>query len=154
MKKSSRVHITVLKIIFCHIYFSFLKVEIKWVNSRPLLYPNTGFPCGSAGKESAYHAGDLGSIPGLGRSPGEGKGYPLQYSGLEDSMECIVHGVTKTWTWLSDFHFVSQHSNFRSTLKFIMLCIVFLNLLHFEIYLNNTIALHSFSFAWLESYTL
>ena len=44
---------------------------------------NLGFPCGSAGKESAYNAGDLGSIPGLGRSHGEGKGYPLQYSGLE-----------------------------------------------------------------------
>ena len=46
--------------------------------------------------------GDLGSIPGLGRSPGEGKGYPLQYSGLENPMECIVHGVTK-----SEFHFTS-----------------------------------------------
>ena len=48
-----------------------------------------GFPCGSAGKESACNAGDLGSIPGLGRSPGEGKGYPLQYSGLENSMDCV-----------------------------------------------------------------
>ena len=57
-----------------------------------------GFPCGSAGKESACNAGDLGSIPGLGRSPGEGKGYPLQYSGLENSMNCIVHGVTKNQT--------------------------------------------------------
>ena len=57
-----------------------------------------GFPCGSAGKESACNAGDLGLIPGLGRSPGEGKGYPLQYSGLEKSMDCIVHGVTKSWT--------------------------------------------------------
>ena len=47
------------------------------------------------GKESAYHVGDLGSIPGLGRSPGEGKGYPLQYSGLENSMDCIVCGVTE-----------------------------------------------------------
>ena len=47
-------------------------------------------PCGSAGKESAYNAGDLGLIPGLGRSPGEGKGDPLQYSGLENSMDCIV----------------------------------------------------------------
>ena len=46
----------------------------------------------------------LGSIPGLGRSPGEGKGYPLQYSGLENSMDCIVHGVTKSRTWLSNFH--------------------------------------------------
>ena len=54
-----------------------------------------GFPGGSAGKESACNAGDLGLISGLGRSPGEGNGYPLQYSGLEDSMDCIVHGVTR-----------------------------------------------------------
>ena len=64
-----------------------------------------GFPCGSAGKESACNEGNLGSIPGLGRSPGEGKGYPFQYSGLESSTVCIVHGVAKSWTWLSDFHF-------------------------------------------------
>ena len=57
-----------------------------------------GFPCGSTGKESSHNAGDLGLIPGLGRSPGEGKGYPLQYSGLENSMACIVHGVTKSRT--------------------------------------------------------
>ena len=57
-----------------------------------------GFPCGSAGKESACNAGDMGLIPGLERSPGEEKGYPLQYSGLENSMECIVHGVTKSRT--------------------------------------------------------
>ena len=57
-----------------------------------------GFPCGSAGKESACNVGDLGSIPGLGKSPGEGKGYPLQYSGLENSMDHIVHGVSKSWT--------------------------------------------------------
>jgi len=55
-------------------------------------------PCGSAGKESACNEGDLGLIPGLGRSPGEGKGYPLQYSGLENSMDYIVHGVTKGQT--------------------------------------------------------
>ena len=66
-----------------------------------------GFPCGSAGKESTCNVGDLGSIPGSGRSPGEGKGYPLQYSGLEDSMNCIVLGVTKSQTRLSDFHFLS-----------------------------------------------
>ena len=47
----------------------------------------------------------LHSIPELGRSPGEGKGYPLQYSGLENSMDRIVHGVAKSWTQLSDFHF-------------------------------------------------
>ena len=51
---------------------------------------------GLAGKESAYNVGYLGSIPGLGRSPGEGKGYPLQYSGLENSMDCVVHGVSKS----------------------------------------------------------
>ena len=62
------------------------------------------FPCGSAGKESARNAGDLGLIPGLRRSPGEGNDYPLQYSGLENSMAYTVHGVTKSWTQLSDFH--------------------------------------------------
>ena len=68
------------------------------------LQPQPGFPCGSAGKESTCNAGDMGSIPGLGRSPREGKGYPLQYSDLENSMDCIVHGVTKSQTRLSDFH--------------------------------------------------
>ena len=64
--------------------------------------------CGSAGKESACNVGDLDSIPGLGRSPGEGKGYPLQYSGLENSMDCVVHGVAKSQTRLSDFDFTSN----------------------------------------------
>ena len=64
-----------------------------------------GFPCGSAGKESACNEGDVGSISGLGRSSGEGKGYPLQYSDLENSMDCIVHGVAKSQTQLSNFHF-------------------------------------------------
>ena len=68
-----------------------------------------GFPDSSVGKESAQNAGDLGSIPGLGRIPGEGKDYPLQYSGLESSMECIVHGVTKSWTGQSDFHFTNNN---------------------------------------------
>ena len=67
------------------------------------------FPGGSDGKESSCNAGNLGLIPRLGRSPGEGNGYPLQYSGLENSMDrgawwAIVHGVAKSWTWLSDFH--------------------------------------------------
>ena len=57
-----------------------------------------GFPDSSVGKESVCNAGDPGSIPGLGRSPGEGEGYPLQYSGLENSMDCIVHGITKSRT--------------------------------------------------------
>ena len=64
-----------------------------------------GFLCGSAGKESTCNVRDLGSIPGLGRSPGEGKGYLFQYCGLENSMEYIVHGVTKSRTQLSNFHF-------------------------------------------------
>ena len=60
-----------------------------------------------AGKESACNAGNLGLIPGLGRSPGEGKGSPLQYSGLENSMDYIIHGVAKSRTQLRDFHFTS-----------------------------------------------
>ena len=63
-----------------------------------------GFPHGSAGKESAYNAGDLGSVPGLGRSSREEKGHPLQYSGLENSMDCIVMG-SQSRTRLSDFNF-------------------------------------------------
>ena len=55
-----------------------------------------GFPCGSADKESAYNAGDLGSIPGLGRSPEEGKGYSLQHFGLHNSMDCIVYRQNST----------------------------------------------------------
>ena len=67
-----------------------------------------GFLCGSAGKESACNAGDLDSIPGLGRSPSEGKGYLHQYLfGLENSMDCLVHGVALSHTWLSEFHFTS-----------------------------------------------
>ena len=75
-------------------------------------YP--GFPSGSAGKESTCNVGDLGSIPGLGRSPGEGKGYPLQYCSLENSMDCTVHGVAKSQTQLNGFHFhflPSHHSH-------------------------------------------
>ena len=67
-----------------------------------------GFPDGSDGKASACTVGDLGSIPGLGRSPGEAKGYPLQYSGPENSMDYIVHGVEKSWTRMSNFHFHFQ----------------------------------------------
>ena len=57
----------------------------------------------SVGKESTFNAGDPGSISGPGRSAGEGKGYPFQYSGLENSMDCIVHGVAKSWTWLRNW---------------------------------------------------
>ena len=69
-----------------------------------------GFPGGSDGKESAHNGGDLGSIPGLGRSPGEGNGYPLWYSCLENFMDrgawqATVHGVAKSRTQMNDFHF-------------------------------------------------
>ena len=73
-----------------------------------------GFPSGTAGKESSCNLGDLGSVSGLGRSFGGGKGYPLQYSGLENNMDCTVHGVAKSWTQLSNFHF---HSWNKSLLK-------------------------------------
>ena len=62
------------------------------------------FSCGYAGKESTYNEGDLGSILGLGRSPKEEKSYPLQYSDLENAMNCIVYGVIRSRT-LSNFHF-------------------------------------------------
>ena len=69
-----------------------------------------GFPGCSEGKASACNAGDLGSMPGSGRSPGEGNGNPLQYSCLENPMDggawwATVHRVTKSRTQLSDFHF-------------------------------------------------
>ena len=76
-------------------------IGMRYIHVRLCLW---GFPCGSAGKESLWNAGNLGSNPGLGRSPGEGKGYILQYSGLENSMHCIVHGIAKSWTQLSSFH--------------------------------------------------
>ena len=65
---------------------------------------NLGFPVSSVGKESSCNVGDLSSIPMLGRSPGEGKGYPLQYSGLENSKDCIVHRVAKSQNRLNNFH--------------------------------------------------
>ena len=68
----------------------------------------------SAGKESTCHARDTGSIPGSGRSPGKGKGYPLQYSGLENSRDCIVHGVSKSRIQLSDFHFTSVNPSINT----------------------------------------
>ncbi len=78
--------------------------KIPWRRNRLPTPVFLGFPCGSA-KESSCNAGDLGLIPGLGRSPGEGKGYPLQCSGLENSMDCISMGLQRVGHWLSDFHF-------------------------------------------------
>ena len=76
-----------------------------------------GFPCGSADKESNCSGGNWGLIPGFGRSPGEGKGYPFQYSGLENSTDCIVHGVAKSRTRLSDFHSTHLWERSRRTRK-------------------------------------
>ena len=79
--------------------------NIRWRRDRLPTSVFLGFSCGSAGKEYACNAGDLGLIPGLGRSSGKGKGFPLQCSDLENSIDCIVHGVAKSGTWLSGSHF-------------------------------------------------
>ena len=79
-----------------------------------------GFPGGSAGKESTCSAGDLGLIPGLGRSPGEGNDYPLQYSGLENSMDCIVYGVSKSRKRLSDLLFLIPFSMFSKLIRVVV----------------------------------
>ena len=91
--------------------------KIPWRRDKLPTPVFLGSPHGSAGKESTCNVGDLGSIPGLGRSSGEGNGYTLQYSGLENSTDCIVHGVTELdtteWLSLSLFHF---HSNIHKRL--------------------------------------
>ena len=101
--------------------------KIPWRRDRVPTPVFLHFPCGSAGKESTLNVEDLGLIPGLGRSPGEGIGYPLQYSGLENSMDCIVHGVAKSWTRLSDFHF-SLH------IKITVKCLSHINHFFFKIF--------------------
>ena len=85
--------------------------KICWRKERLPTPVLLGFSCGSAGKESTCKVGDLGLILGLGRNPGEGKGYPFQYSGLESSMDCIVYGVARSQTRLSDFHLVTKESS-------------------------------------------
>ena len=90
----------------------FLDQKICWRRNRLPTPVFLGFPHGSDGKESACNVGDLGLISGLGISPGEGKGYPLQYSSLENSMDYIVHGVTKSQTQLSNFH-LTYHSQWQ-----------------------------------------
>ena len=90
------------------------------VTLQKIIHPHKiekGFPCGLASKESACNVGDLGSIPGLGRFPGEGKGYPLQYSSLENSMDCIVHGVSNSWTQLSYFHSLKTQKHSKEKLN-------------------------------------
>ena len=114
--------------------------KIHWRRDRLPTLVFLDFPCGSAGKEFTCNVGDLGMIPGLGRSPGAGNVYPLQYSGLENSMDCsIVHGVAKSWTLLSNFHFhdyvVFYHflpffpSNFQPNILHLFPLIVWSNIL-------------------------
>ena len=113
--------------IYCVLYFYWSSLIAQFLKNLPAMQESPGqflgqedplekgyrlptpvfldFPCGSAGKKPTYNAGDLGSIPGLERSPGEGNGYPLQYSGLENSMDCIVHGGAKSQTRLGNVHF-------------------------------------------------
>jgi len=80
------------------IWFDSWVGEIPWRRDRLPIPAFLGFPCGLAGKESSCNVGDLGLILGLGRSPGEEKGYPLLYSALENSMDYTVHGVSKSRT--------------------------------------------------------
>ena len=87
--------------------------KIRWRRDRLPTPVFLGFLSLSASKEFTCNAGDLGLIPGLGRSPGERKGYPLQYSGLENSMDCIVHEISKSQTQLTDFHLSSPEINLR-----------------------------------------
>ena len=86
-------------------------MKIHWRRDRLPTPVFLGFPGGSAGKESTYNAWDLGSIPGLGRSAGEGKSYPLQCSGLENSTDCIVYGVKRAghdWATFTSLHQQAQ----------------------------------------------
>ena len=87
------------------------------------------FPGGSAGKESSHNVTDLGLIPELGRSPEEGNGFPLQYSGLENSMDCVVHGVLKSWTQLSDFHTMHLYYMSDTILLHILPHLIFMTIL-------------------------
>ena len=83
----------------------FLGRKLCWRMDKLPTLAFFGFPRGSAGEESTFNVGCQGLIPGLVRSPGVMKGYPLQYSALENSMDCLVHGVTNRRTGLSNFHF-------------------------------------------------
>ena len=87
----------------CHFLLQGILQTQGW--NSGLLFDRQIIYHGNTGEESNCNMGDLGLIPGLGRPPGEGNGYLLLYSGLENSMDCVVHGVAKSWTWLSSFQF-------------------------------------------------
>ena len=91
--------------------------KVPWRRERLPTPGLLGFPCGSAGKESACNVGDLGSIPGLGRSPGEGKGYPLQYPCLENPTDRGALWAAFHWVERLHFHFlVDKAAQFREAL--------------------------------------
>ena len=123
-----------------------------------------GFPCGSVGKESACNAGGLGLIPGLGSTPGAGKGYPLQYSGLENSIDCIVDGVTKsgqdwvtfTFTFCKKYYlgitnFLEEISSLSHSIVFLLfLCIDHLGrLFYFSLLFFGTLHSDGYVFPFL-----
>ena len=101
--------------------------KIPWRRDRLPSPVFLGFPGGPAGKESSCNMGDLGSIPRLGRSSGEGNSYPLQYSGLENSMNCIVHGVAKSQTQLDGFHFTLHWTSWTNWAKLLKRFVSFLS---------------------------
>ena len=104
-----------------------LAYQTQWLSTfyskLKMFMPSLGFPDSSVGKECTCNAEDSSLIPRSGRSAGEGLGYPLQYSGLENSMDCIVHGVTKSQTRLSDFHFYAFFTK-NSNHAFLLLILV------------------------------
>ena len=112
-----------------------------------------GFPGGSAGKEFVCNAGDLGSIPGLGRSPGEENSYPLQYSCLENptdrgTWQATVHGVTKSRTWLSDWTEMMASVVAQQVKNLPAMQEALVRFLDWEDLLEKRIATHSSILAW------
>ena len=124
------VCINICVVCICMLCINIIKIYVSIYNWSIFMHIYTyklGFPCGSAGKRSTYNAWDLGSIPQLGRFPGEEKGYPLQYSVLYNSMYCIVHWGAKSQTWPSDFHI---HINFKW-----VYCIYIIYYIYYYIYI-------------------
>ena len=115
---------------------------------------NLGSAGSSAGKESTCNAGDPSSIPGPGRSAGEGRGCRLQYSGLKNSMDYMVCGVSKSWTWLSNFHFHITFSGKEPACQFRRRDIKEAGLIpEWEDPLEEGMATHSSILAWRTPWT-
>ena len=91
-----------------HLHVACISTSFLFMAWYSILCVHRAFSYGSTGRESTCYVGDLGSIPGLGRSPGEVKGYPFQNSGPKNSINCRIHGVAKSQTRLSHCHFHVQ----------------------------------------------